>query len=225
MALLLMASMSPLLSQPVAAEQAPRAGQQAAAVSSTARPSGPPRTAPTLRFAETAAVPALAKVKRLLSDEESAFLSQLPEVRVAVRRAPFEPYETLGPDGTVSGLHPNMLVALGKAFGFRPVPVVYDTWPQMLEALRLRQADLMMTLGITPERTEFLEFTLGATPAPGALFARPGEKAALETARFALERDYIAADYVRRQFPKASIRNESETLDALRAVAAGQADY
>ena len=81
-----------------------------------------------------------------------------------------------------------------------------------------------MTLGVTSERMDYLAFTLGATPLPGALFARVGQQVDPARARFAIERSYLVNDWVQRQYPQATVLTVETTPDALRAVADGRAD-
>ncbi|MBI5721829.1 MAG: transporter substrate-binding domain-containing protein [Burkholderiales bacterium] len=162
----------------------------------------------------------------VLSEAERAFIAALPEVRVALTARAMPPFERIEADGLVTGIHPEMLTALGRAFGIRMRPVVYPTWSAALQAVRLREADLLMTLGVTPERLQYLEFTLGATPRAGALFGRrDAPQPPLESATFVLERDYLANDHVRRQYPRARIVTAESTREALEALAAGHADY
>ena len=163
---------------------------------------------------------------QVLSAEERAFIAALPVVRVAVPLPPAQPYEVLGPDGEVSGIHPEMLMALGQAFGLRLQPLLMPSWSAALQAAKNREVDLVMTVGVTAERLQYLEFTLGATPLPGALFARSGMSGeALAQSRIALERNYLANDHVKRQYPHATIVTVETTGDALRAVGEGRADY
>ena len=185
-----------------------------------------PGAAPEPRF-RTAVNGTLGKVllgPQVLSEEERAFIARLPEIRVAVPLPPAAPYETIDASGLVSGIHPDMLVALGRGFGLRLKPVLMPSWSEALAALRERRVDVMMTIGASNERMEQMAFTLGATPMPGALFARPGAQVDVERATFVLERDYLAVAWVRRQYPAAKVVEVPTTLDALRAVARGEGD-
>lgn len=180
--------------------------------------------APDYRFRVPAGTPAVALNDRVLTADERAFIAALPEVRVAVPLPPSRPYEVIAADGEISGIHPDMLVALARTFGIRLKPVVLPDWTRTLDAARRREVDIVMTLGVTAERMEYLAFTLGATPLPGALFARKGARVEPARARYALERNYMANDWVRRQYPDATIVTVETTLDALRAVADQRAD-
>lgn len=194
---------------PVAA-QAPAAG-------------GPPH------FAARDAASPLSLGPEVLTPAERDFIARLPEIRVAIPLPPVRPYEVVNDQHEVSGIHPEMLGYLARAFGLKVRPVLWGSFSDALAAVRRREADLMMTLGYTAERAEYLEYTLGVTPLPGALFARRGQPAAgereLAHARFAIERDFLANTFVRRQYPQATIVTVETTDEALAAVADGRADY
>lgn len=180
--------------------------------------------APEYRFRANASPAETALGTQVLTAEERAFIAALPEIRVAVPLPASRPYEIILPDGEISGIHPEMLLALAQTFGLRLKPVVLPDWTSTLQAARERRVDIVMTLSLTAERMEYLAFTLGATPLPGALFARKGARVDPAHATFALERDYLANDWVRRQYPTARIITVDTTADALRAVGAGKAD-
>ena len=179
---------------------------------------------PNYRFRALSTVRPVALNAQVLTAEERAFVAGLPEVRVGVQLSPTRPYESILPDGEITGIHPEMLVALAHTFGIRLRPVVLPDFSSLLQAARRREVDIVMTLGVTAARMEYLAYTLGATPLPGALFTRPGAAVELGGARVAIERDFQANDWVRRQHPQATIVTTETTIEALRAVAEGRAD-
>ena len=176
------------------------------------------------RFRSLPSLASSSLTARLLSDDERAFIAGLPVLRVAVPMQASRPYEVIAADGEISGIHPDLLMALARTFGLQLVPVVTPDWTSTLRAVRERQVDIVMTLGVNAERMDYLAFTIGATPLPGAMFARRGAEIDPARARFVLERNYLANDHVRRQFPDSSILSVETTIDALRAVSSGQAD-
>ena len=182
------------------------------------------QTAPPLRFGAATGTAKVVFSKDVLTAEERTFLAGLPELRVAIPTPPNRPYEEVAADGTVSGVFPDLLVALSQTFGLRLKAVPTPSWSATLEAARKRDVDIVMTIGVTAERMDYLAFTLGATPVPGALFARTGAQVDMASARIALERDYVTQYWVARQYPLARIVTVESTLAALQAVAAGQAD-
>lgn len=161
---------------------------------------------------------------QVLTPEEREFLRQLPELRVAVPTPPNRPYEVVSETGELSGIFPDMLAALARTFGLRLRPVQYPSWTEALQAVRERDADIIMAIGVTNERMGYLAFTLGATPVPTAVFARKGARIDLSQARVALERNFLANDWVSRQYPQARILTVETTGDALQAVSRGEAD-
>ena len=212
------------------------------ATSLATSPATSPPAAPTASSADGATPAPFFRLPRLaaqlglgpevLSPQEQAFIAALPEVRVAIPIPAVRPFEVLGADGEVSGIHPEMLGYLANAFRLRVRPVLFPSFGAALEGLRLRQADMMLTLGYSPARGSFAEFTLGVTPLAGALFTRgAGHSSAtrpdgdLQRARFAVERDFVANDYLRRQYPEASILTVDTTGQALAAVADGKASH
>ena len=179
------------------------------------------------RFKALAPLPAGVIGSKVLNEAERAFIAELPEIRVGIPTPEARPYEVLGPSGEVTGLQAEMLGHIAQAFGLKIRPVVLPNWSATLQAARSREIDLILTLSIERSRLEYLNFTLGTTPLVGAVFGRKGSGAnpvPLAAAHFALERDYMANDFVRRQYPQARISTADDTAAALKALADGRAD-
>jgi two-component system, NarL family, sensor histidine kinase EvgS len=163
----------------------------------------------------------------LLTADDRAYLAALPEIRVALDKNTAAPYEDVAANGEVSGYQVDMLLSLARVFNLKVRPVVYDEWPRVLEAVRQREADMVLTSTVTPDRLNYIAYTLGTVPVPSAVFGR-GDVAnpvAVTQARFAVEREYAANDTVRRRFPQATIVPVATSAQALRALLGGSADY
>jgi two-component system sensor histidine kinase EvgS len=177
------------------------------------------------RFRLPEGPPPVALSAAVLSDEERAWLAGLPEIRVALQRVGAPPYERVGADGEITGLQADILVTMARTFGLRLVPQVHADWPGVLRAVREREADMVLTLSVTPERLQYLAFTLGTVSVPAAVMGRSGEQPVPpEAARIALEREYYSNELVRRRYPAATVLPVDSTLEALRAVAERRAD-
>jgi two-component system, NarL family, sensor histidine kinase EvgS len=161
----------------------------------------------------------------VLSDAERQFLAGLPEIRVALQKVGAPPYENVAANGDISGFQAEMLAHLSSTFGLKIKPVVFADWPSVLRAVREGEADMVLTLGVTADRLKYLEFTLGTVPVPVGLLGLKGNVVTLNGARIALEREYQSNDLVRRQYPLATVLPVGTTIEALRAVAQGRADY
>ena len=161
----------------------------------------------------------------VLDDAERAFLAGLPEVRVGIPTVLSRPFEDIRPDGTVIGIQADLLAALAKTFGLRIRPVQLADWPSTLLALREHRIDLVLTLGVNTERLDYMVFTLGTAPMPGAVITRRDAPERLPAqAHWVVERGFLAGGHLRREYPKARIDDVETTLDALRAVEAGRAE-
>jgi two-component system, NarL family, sensor histidine kinase EvgS len=181
---------------------------------------------PPLRFRTPAAASTLSLGPQVLTEQERAFIAQLPELRVAVTPSPIPPYESVSADGEVAGIQAEMLVPLAKAFGLRIRPVMMSDWPSTLTAIRDHEADVVLNIGVTPPRLEYIAFTLGTAPRAGGWFGRRGGASPpLESARIAVEREYVTEDVVRRDYPRATLVLTTDTPAALEAVRRGEADY
>ncbi len=170
---------------------------------------------------------ALGVSRDFLSEAERAYLRNLPEIRVAVTGDSQTVYENVAANGDISGYQVDMLLSLAQIFQLKLRPVVYPDWPSTLAALREKRADLVLGLIVTPERLNYIAFTLGTVPVPMAVFGRSNShrQVPLEQGVYALERDYAVNDVVRRRYPEAKVKSVDSTLQALRDVAEGRADY
>jgi two-component system, NarL family, sensor histidine kinase EvgS len=186
-----------------------------------------PAAEPAYRWKSTAQTATLGVGADMLSADERAYLAALPEIRVALEKNAGPPYERVADNGDVSGYQVDMLVSLARLFNLKVRPVVYEDWPRVLQAVRQREADIVLTSTVTPDRLSYIAFTLGTVPVPAAVFGRAGVEnpAAVTQARFAIEREFAANDTVRRRFPQATIVAASTRGEALRAVQDGRADY
>jgi two-component system sensor histidine kinase EvgS len=159
-----------------------------------------------------------------LSPTEREFLAQLPVVRVGLARAGAPPYEEVSPSFEVGGIQADLLGAVARTLGLKLEAVVFESWPQVLEALRDKRIDMILTVGMTPERQRYMAYTLGTVPLPVAVFVRSGDRRPLEAATFALEAGLASNELVARRFPKARVQNVETTRQALARVADGSAD-
>jgi two-component system, NarL family, sensor histidine kinase EvgS len=135
------------------------------------------------------------------------------------------PFETIGADGEIGGFQAEVLSSLASALGLKLKPQVYADWPSVLRAVREGDADMVMTLAVTPDRLAYLEFTLGTVPVPTALFSRVGSKADPRRANFAMEREFYANYLLKRLYPEAGVTPTDTTIEALREVSTGRSDF
>lgn len=113
-----------------------------------------------LAVARTPAVsPAAAQVAPPLelTDQERRFIETHPEIRV-IFDPDFPPLEFLS-QGAFAGLSADLLRAALKDTGLSIAPRPARDWPELLDALRERRADMAAKIVYAPERAQYLLFT------------------------------------------------------------------
>lgn len=193
----------------------------------TARPAG---ALDHFRFRQAPGRTPVLPARDLLDANERAFLAQLPELRVGLNLPDNRPYEVIADNGEITGIQIEILTHLAQSLGLRLRPVVLPSFPDTLSALRERQIDLMATVGYEPSRETYMVYTLGTAPNPGAIIGRAAdtrfaENPTLNGRRVAIERGYVAQQFVRRAYPEALIADQNDTRSALAAVALGEEDF
>ena len=149
--------------------------------------------APDYRFKLSGGPPPVTLSATVLSPEERAFLAELPEIRVALRRMGAPPYERIDADGQISGVQAEMLGALARTFGLRIRPVVLADRHSVLNAVKSGQADMVLTVAVSAERLQYLSFTLGTASLPVAVLSRKAAPQVEQAgARIALEREHFS---------------------------------
>lgn len=137
----------------------------------------------------------------------------------------YPPFEWIK-DGRPAGFHIELEAAIAEA-GDRSVQHYLGPWPDMVEALETGRVDILPML-VSPERQEKFLFSTAIHNVSHAYYARPGSAAVqdiheLEGKKIALER----LSYAHNKLGGENIEFvlTDNTVAALRAVSAGQADY
>ena len=163
-----------------------------------------------------------------LSSAEEAFLGSLDQVRVAVDPdwAPFEYYDQ---QGQLQGISADYLQLLEERLGLNIELVRNLTWPEVMEAARNREIDLVPAITPTPQRRQFLGFTQPYVRSPMVLVTRQevdyiADIRNLEGQTLLVVKDYASDEMLTHHFPDLTVERVNSTLEALQRVAAGDAD-
>jgi len=174
--------------------------------------------------------PGLPLLLEQLDPAERRFIAGLPVIRVGLNLPDNRPYEVIDTNGEISGIQVETLIQIAKALGLRVEPVVMPNFNDALMALRDRRVDVMTTVGYESSREAYMAYTLGTAPNPGVVIGRAADQRfaqtpSLDGQRVAIERGYVTQFYARRLWPEVQVSDHDNTAAALRAVAAGDADY
>ncbi len=163
-----------------------------------------------------------------LTTEERTWISRHSRIRVGIDPA-YAPYSFLAPDGRFRGVAPDFLNHLSRMTGLEFEPVTGLDWPQILQASKQGDLDLIATAVQTAERDEFLNFTDIYIPTPLVIMVRSDthdiqSPEQLKGKRVALVKDYSSSAKVRREHPDIIEQSVRTPLEGLQAVALGGAD-
>ncbi len=163
-----------------------------------------------------------------LSADERRWLAAHPVLRVAAD-PDFAPYTYFDERGLLRGVAADLLAQVAPMLGVRLVPVPLADWPAVVDAVRSRRVDLVAALVRSPARESYLAFTADYLETPLGVFTRSDHPRLrgideLSRARLALVREHAASERVRQRLPGASVVWSNGVDEALRRVAAGEAD-
>ena len=162
-----------------------------------------------------------------LSAEEKAWIKAHPLVSISAL-SDWPPFESRDADGAYAGISADFVRIVGERAGLKIVPV-FDTWAAHLEGLRLGEMDLAPGTYRTAEREEYLEFTRPFVEMYDVIVTQTPRTdimsmADLDGKTVAVENGYGIHELLKAEHPQVSILAVESTLDALKAVALGEAD-
>ena len=163
-----------------------------------------------------------------LTPEEAGWLAQNHTVRIRVGNYP--PYNFNKPE--VSGMAIDYVTTAAARAGVRIklVPSSDDWNSGFNDVIGPRQRyDALLLAFRTPDREQYLAFTREFLSAPWVIYARRDSPyfsgiEALSGKVVALEAGFVIVDKLRQDFPDVQVREVKSSLEALLAVATGQAD-
>ena len=106
-----------------------------------------------------------------LTEEESAWIAAHPVIR-AGHDATYSPYAMQDQAGQIVGIDPDFLELVAQRTGLKFQHEVRRDWGKMIEDFKAGQVDLLLSLGRTPEREQYLVYTDSYTFAPNVLITR-----------------------------------------------------
>ncbi|BCS96605.1 hypothetical protein DSLASN_22370 [Desulfoluna limicola] len=168
-----------------------------------------------------------AKMSMALTDEEKAWLSDHPTIRMGVMNA-WPPLNFLDKKGIPSGIGADYIQALNRRLGGA---IVLEPRPfkESHDLVKNRKLDAMMDITPKKERDSFFEFTTPYLIIPHVFVGRKdnpyiNSEQDLSGKTIALEKGFYNVKYFRNNHPKVLIKEYDSTSEALGAVSKGEAD-
>ncbi len=131
--------------------------------------------------------------------------------------------------GEHRGITADYLDLLAARSGFTLERVRFKTFPESYEALKQGRIDVIGSMAKTPAREGVVRFTASYAVGQSVILTRKTDAAIRELKdlagkKVAIERGYAAREFLGKAVPDATVVDVGTTLEALRAVAAGDAE-
>jgi len=158
---------------------------------------------------------------------EQAWLASHPQIRVGIM-ANWPPISFVDRHGSPQGIGPDVVSALNQRLGGQLV-LVPGAFSRNYELLLQGKLDVLMDISLRPERESQLSFTRSYITIPHVLVGRRGgpplrSERDLAGKTVALEEGFYNITHFAKNYPDVVVRQYPSTLDALHAVARGEAD-
>jgi len=162
-----------------------------------------------------------------LSTEESDFLNRIDPIRLCLDPN-WMPFESLTLDAHPQGIFIDFVAILMQRLGSNTQLIYTANWNESLATIRAGRCDMILGAAITPERSEYLNFTRPLLSEPLVVTIRTdntfnGDLHHYSDQTFMMVSGHAAIELLRRQYPAMRIIEASDIATALRAVAAGNA--
>jgi len=164
-----------------------------------------------------------------LTPAETQWLATLP---VPIRRGAdpaWPPFEFQDKSGVYAGMCQDYTNIIVERLHLQLELVPDLDWNEVLDGIRERKLDVISCISMTPDRETYLAFSKPFITSPQVIFTREDYPYisglnALQGKPVAAVRGYSITDILARDYPKLKLILMDTTLDALNAVAVGQAD-
>ena len=164
-----------------------------------------------------------------LTPAETEWLATLP---APIRRGAdpaWPPFEFQDKQGVYAGMCQDYTNIIVERLHLQLTVVPGLDWNEVLDGIRKKELDIISCISMTPERETYLAFTKPFITSPQVIFTREeypyiSGLNGLQGKSVAAVKGYSITDILARDYPKLKLVLMDNTLEALHAVAVGQAD-
>lgn len=163
----------------------------------------------------------------IFTPEEREWLKAHPVITVAPdpNYAPVEFYE----NGAFNGLSVDYLNWIGSTYNIKIKYVYYDSWSQIMDALKSGAIQLQTGIIKTPERSKYLSFTDPYSDMPSVLMIRKDFKEPLNNGnlfdyRVGVIKDFAVEEYIINKYHPVQLYELPNVKEALESLSTGKVD-
>lgn len=163
-----------------------------------------------------------------LTAQERAYVASNPVVTMCVD-PDWEPFERINAQGQHEGIAADLVQLVAQRVGLRIELLPVVAWEQSLAASKAGRCQIMSFLNDTPQRREWLDFTLPIFSDPNVIITREehpyiADLRVVADERMALPRGTMVAERVRRDFPNLEVVDTDSEDESVRRVSEREAD-
>lgn len=175
-----------------------------------------------------AAIAAADTAPLTLTSEERAWLQEHPTITVSGPQA-FPPFQYVDENGSLVGMASDYINLLAEMAGIRVAYVSGIPWNEILEKVENKEIDVLACAAPSPDREAFLQFTMPHISFPLVIVSRKDTSfisgiESLHNKRVAFVKNTIVRQWLENENIHFVPHEASSPLDALNAVALGDAD-
>jgi len=160
-----------------------------------------------------------------LTKEEKQYISS--HVVKCITTATWAPFNTYK-NGRLAGISVDFWKLVKQRLNLKSKCIIADTWPDVIEAIKYKKADITLGTDITPEKEKFAIFTKPYAVFPIAIATRNdvgfiGSMLFLKNKTIAVGKNYTVAHLLKTHFPNFKIIEVQNTNEALKLVSESKA--
>jgi len=163
-----------------------------------------------------------------LSVSESQWLAEHPQIRLGVDPE-WRPFEYFDKQGMYAGMGADYLAIVSRALDLTLAPQPGRNWPQVLDAIKAHELDVIPLIAPTSERSNYLNFTRPYLSTPMVIFVEQGKPfiSGLENLRGAkvgVVKGYVTEAILRKNHQDLALHPVATVEEGMKAIAAGDLD-
>ena len=164
-----------------------------------------------------------------LTGAEKQWLQAHPLLNVGIDPA-WPPVEYFDDEGVYQGMASDVLALIAKRLSIDTEVAPGLTWPQVHAEIKNTQLDMLPAVSRTHDREKYLNFTQPYIEFPQVIFTQNEASfflnglGDLSGRTVVVEKGYVAQERLARDWPEIILKEASSTVQALKILAAGEAD-
>nr|WP_282437347.1 transporter substrate-binding domain-containing protein [Vibrio amylolyticus] len=161
-----------------------------------------------------------------LTDEETEWLEQHNTLRLAID-IDWPPFEYVDDNNIYQGMSADYIKIIAQRLGVKIEPSVGKSWEQVVQASKQKELDIYPALSITPDRKEYLRFTLPYLSFPMMIITNQdipyiNNINALKDEVVSVVKGYSSHEMLQNNHPQIKLFEANNVSEALEAVSSGR---